>query len=81
MIVYFTMQYNIAASWLNNSRYLWHKFATGIYRLEANDIITKKHAVGPKAANPRGLRIESPNICEPICMRSQKIKFFLALSY
>lgn len=70
------MQYNIVGNWLNNSR-----FATGIYRLEANGIITKKHAVGPKAANPKGLVTEFPNIRRPICMRSQKIKFFLALSY
>jgi len=75
------MQYNIVGNWLNNSRYLWHKLATGIYRLEANGIITKKHADGPKTANSRNLVTESPNIREPICMRSQKIKFFLALSY
>jgi len=54
------MQYNIVGNWLNNSRYLGHKFATGIYRLEANGIITKRHAVGPKAANPSGLGTEFP---------------------
>lgn len=75
MIVYFTMQYNIVSNWLNSSR-----LATGIYRLEANGITIKKHAVGPKAANPRGLVTESANIRAPICMRSQNIKF-LALSY
>jgi len=70
------MQYNIVGNWLNSRR-----LATGIYRLEANGIIIKKHAVGPKVANPRSLVTESANIREPICMRSQKIKFFLALSY
>jgi hypothetical protein len=71
-----TMQYNIVVNWLNSSR-----LATGIYRLEANGITTKKHTVGPKAAKARGLGTESPNIREPICMRSRKTKFFLALSY
>lgn len=75
------MQYNIVGNWLNNSRYPGHKLATVIYRLEANGIITKKHAAVPKAANPRGLVTESPNIRAPICMKNQKIKFFLALSY
>ena len=70
------MQYNIVSTWLNSPR-----LATGIYRIEANGIITKKHAVGPKAANSSSFGTESSNIGEPICMRSQKIKLFLALSY
>jgi len=53
------MQYNIVGNWLNNSRYPGLKLATVIYCLEANGIITKKHSVGPKAVNPKGLTLVS----------------------
>jgi len=79
MIVYFTMQYNIVDNWLESSCFV--RLRRRIYRLEANGIITKKHAVGTKAANSSGLGTESANIRVPICMRNQKSKFFLALSY